>query len=72
MEERRSIPVSHFRGRESRRLQRVHILTELKGICLKIGHMQSSAEGRLACREVARLLDAVLARETRPQPGRRR
>ena len=72
MEERRSIPVSRFRNQESRRLQRVRILTELRGICLKIGRMQSSAESRLACREVARLLDAVLARETLPQTGRRR
>jgi hypothetical protein len=53
-------------------LRRVIILTELKCICLKIGRMQSSAQGRLACREVARLLDATLAREIATRAERKR
>ena len=64
MEEPASIPAACPRGQELRSLQRVRIVTTLKGVCLQIGRLHHSEESRLACREVARMLDEILARET--------
>lgn len=72
MEEPVSIPVACPSGRELRRLQRERILTTLKGVCLQIGRLHHSKEGRLACREVVRMLDEALAREAGASEPRRR
>ena len=64
MEEPASLLDSCLRGPEPCRAHRIRILTALKGICLQIARLQRSEEGRIACGEVARMLDDALARET--------
>ena len=63
MEEPASLLDSCLRGPASRRLHRIRILTALKGISVQIARMQRSEEGRQACEEVSRMLEAMLTRE---------
>ncbi|MFA6289670.1 MAG: hypothetical protein WC661_19995 [Opitutaceae bacterium] len=72
MQEPASIPAACVRGKETRRLRRERVLTTLKGICLQIGRLQHSKEDRLACREVARMLDEALERDAGSPAARRR
>jgi hypothetical protein len=48
---------------EKRRRHRKRILGVLRGICVKIEHLQTSDDARLACRDVARMLSRAGAGE---------
>jgi hypothetical protein len=54
-----------------RRHHRARILTSLIAVCQDLERLKVSREARLACREVAGLLDSALAREGAPA-GRRK
>jgi hypothetical protein len=54
-----------------RRSQRARILGVLHGICLKIEQTQQSEDARLACREVAHLLNQARANEKRRSTSRK-
>lgn len=72
---KKGVPVSGSEGagEVGRRAQRRRILEVLHGICLKLEHMQQTPEARLACREVAELLNEARRREggRAGNPGRR-
>ena len=48
-----------------RRRHRARILVSLIGVCRNLEGLKVSREARLACREVAGLLDLALAQESR-------
>jgi len=69
MKKVKTLSAARSSGAEPRRAHRVRVLIALRAICVQIGRLQRSAEGRLACREVARMLELWLARDT---PSRQR
>lgn len=65
------LPDSDAPGFIRRRMHRVRILGVLHGICLKIEQTQQSEDARLACREVAQLLELARSREGVRNPKRK-
>jgi hypothetical protein len=54
-----------------RRRHRARILASLIDVCQNLERLKVSREARLACREVAGLLDSALIREAEPAERRR-